>query len=198
MSLLKIQQYQYVNYYIYVYIDKYILNKYLHNDTYNDIIYIYKHIKSRVEAMKPLDHLALMQIERRLKSIRVALKDTKVRPGWINYMRQALGMTLQKLAERTKVSKSTIAQAERGEAKGKITIETLKKMAEAMECEFVYAFVPKKTIKITLKEKALEKAKRILLEADTHMTLENQRVEQDIKARVERLADTLIVKGDVW
>lgn len=148
--------------------------------------------------MKPLDNLALTQIERRLKSIRVALKDARVRPGWINYMRQALGMTLQKLAERAKVSKPTIAQAERSEAKGKVTIETLKKLAEAMECEFVYAFVPKKTIKITLKERALEKAKRILLEADTHMTLEDQRVEQDIKARIGRLADTLIENGDVW
>ena len=183
---------------MYVYIDIYLLNKYLHNNTFNDIMYLNKHIKCRVEAMKPLDHLALVQIERRLKSIRVALKDTKVRPGWINYMRQALGMTLQKLAERAKVSKSTIAQAERGEAKGKITIETLKKLAESMECEFVYAFVPKKTIKIILKEKAFEKAKRILLEADTHMTLENQRVEQDIKVRIERFADTLIEKGDVW
>lgn len=148
--------------------------------------------------MKPLDKLALTQIERRLKIIRVALKDSKVRPGWINYMRQALGMTIQKLAERANVSKTTAAQAERGEAKGKVTIDTLKKMAEAMDCEFVYAFVPNKTIKITLKERALEKAKRILLEADTHMTLEDQRVEQDIKDRIERLADTLIENGDVW
>jgi len=148
--------------------------------------------------MKPLDNLALTQIERRLKSIRVALKDARVRPGWINYMRQALGLTLQKLAERAKVSKATIAQAERGEAKEKVTVETLKKLAEAMECEFVYAFVPKKTIKIILKEKALEKARRILLEADTHMTLEDQRVEQDINARIARLADTLIKKGDIW
>ena len=148
--------------------------------------------------MKLLDDLALTQVERRLKTIRVAFKEAKVHPGWINYMRHALGMTLQKLAERTKVSKPTIAQAERGEAKGKVTVETLKKLAEAMECEFVYAFVPKKTIKIIVKEKALEKAKRILLEADTHMILEDQRVEQDIKTRIERLADTLIEKGDVW
>ena len=49
--------------------------------------------------------------------------------------------------------KAAIAQAERGEAKGKVTIETLKRMAEAMECEFVYAFVPKKNIQGHFKEK---------------------------------------------
>lgn len=148
--------------------------------------------------MKRLDSLALTQVERRLKPIRLAFKNAAVRPGWINYMRQTLGMTLQKLAERTKVSKAAVAQAERGEAKGKVTIDTLKKMAEAMECEFVYAFVPKKSIKEVLREKALAKAKRILLKADTHMTLEDQRVKQDLKMRIESLADILIEKGDVW
>lgn len=148
--------------------------------------------------MKQIDNLALSQVERRLKPIRLAFKSAKIRPGWINYMRLAFGMTLQKLAERCKVSKATVAQAERGEAMGKVTINTLKKMAEAMECEFVYAFVPKKNIKDILREKALEKAKRILLNADTHMTLEDQRVEQDLKTRIESLAETLIAKGDVW
>lgn len=148
--------------------------------------------------MKPLDPLALTQVERRLKSISVAFKDAKVRPGWIHYIRHALGMTLEKLAERAGVSAPTAAQAERGEAKGKITVDTLKKMAEAMGCEYVYAFVPRKNIKVTLKEMALQKARRILLEADTQMTLEDQRVEQDLKMRIERLAKTLIEKGDVW
>ena len=148
--------------------------------------------------MKPLNKLALTQVERRLKTIRTAFTETRVRPGWIKYMRQALGMTLQKLAERSQISKATVAQAERREAQGKITIETLKKMANAMECEFVYAFIPKNTIQSLLKEKAMEKAKRILLKADTHMTLEDQQVQQEMKARIESLANTLIEEGDVW
>jgi predicted DNA-binding mobile mystery protein A len=148
--------------------------------------------------MKPLDNLALAQIERRLKVIRTAFREAKVRPGWIKYMRQAIGMTQQNLAERVKVSKATVAQAESGEAKGKVTVDTLKKMAEGMECEFVYAFVPKGTISAIQKEEALKKAKRLLLKADTHMTLEDQRVERDLNNRIEDLANTLIKKGDVW
>ena len=65
-----------------------------------------------------------------------------------------------------------------------------------MDCEFVYAFVPKSSIKTTLKEQALKKAKRLLAEADTHMTLEDQRVEQDMKTRIERLADLVGALGN--
>lgn len=148
--------------------------------------------------MKPLDRLAISQANRRIKIIRQAFKGEKVRPGWIRYMRQTLNMTLKKLAERVGVSIATVAQAERGEEAGKVTIGTLKAMAQAMECEFVYAFISKVDIDEILKKKALEKAKQILSRADTHMTLENQRVEQNFQDRLERLANKLFDKGDVW
>lgn len=67
-----------------------------------------------------------------------------------------------------------------------------------MECEFVYAFVPKKSVKDILNKNALDKATRILLVADTHMELEDQQVTQDIKIRIKSLANKLIEKGDVW
>lgn len=148
--------------------------------------------------MGKINELALSQIERRLKPIRAVAKNTKVRQGWIHYIRHALGMTLKNLGDRASVSIGTIAQAERGEVSGKITISTLKKMAEAMECEFVYAFVPKKSVKDILNKNALDKATRILLVADTHMELEDQQVTQDIKIRIKSLANKLIEKGDVW
>lgn len=147
---------------------------------------------------KPFDTLALSLVEKRFNSIRKAAKDAKVKPGWIHYTRQAMGMTLKKLAERAGVSKATVAQAERSEQQSKATIATMKKMAEAMNCEFVYAFVPKANIKTVLREQALKKAKRILASADTHMTLEDQKVEEDMKDRIDRLADRLIERGDVW
>ena len=148
--------------------------------------------------MKPLDRLAISQVNRRLTSIRKAFKEARVHPGWIHYMRLSLGMTLKKLAERTGVSISTVAQAERGEAAGKVTIATLKEMAKAMECEFVYAFVSKVGIDEILRKEAIKKAKKILSTADTHMILEDQRVDQKFEDRVKRLADKLLERGDVW
>jgi predicted DNA-binding mobile mystery protein A len=146
----------------------------------------------------PNTSLMLTQVDRRLKKLRAAMKESRVKPGWIHYMRQALGMTLKTLAHRTGGSIATVAQAERGEAKGKITLETLKKMAKAMDCEFVYAFIPQSSVQEILKEQAQNKARLLLQQADTHMSLEDQRVEQDLKERIERLAQTFLNKGDIW
>ncbi len=144
------------------------------------------------------DPLALDQIERRIGAIRKTKEAMKVRPGWIHYMRKALGMKLEDLANCAGLSLSTVAQAERREAEGKVTLATLKQMAEAMECQFVYAFVPKTKIKSLLKGKALTKARAILTTADTHMTLEDQKVTESFERRVERLATKLLQKGDIW
>ncbi len=148
--------------------------------------------------MKPQDSLTIAQANRRLKAIRKIIPDTKVRPGWIRYIRNSLGMTLKQLAERTKLSLPSIAQAERSEAAGRISIATLKKMANAMECEFVYAFVSKTDLEEVMKHAAREKAKRTLASADVHMTLEDQRVEQSMQERIELLANKLLKKGDIW
>ena len=113
-------------------------------------------------------------------------------------MRRSLNMTLKQLADRAGLSLPTVAQAERGEAVGRATLNTLKKMAHAMECELVYAFVPKTDIDELMKKAARAKAKRTLTSADVHMTLEDQRVEQSFDERVERLANKLLTKGDVW
>ena len=148
--------------------------------------------------MKELDPIALAQVTRRLKSLRKAQPDAKVRSGWIRYMRQALGMTLKQLAERSKLSTPTIAQAERGEAAGRVTLHTLKTMAHAMECELIYAFVPKIAIDDLLEKAALDKATRMLKIADVHMSLEDQQVTHAFKERVQQLATKLLRKGDVW
>jgi predicted DNA-binding mobile mystery protein A len=148
--------------------------------------------------MTLLDPLALSQINRRLKSLRKSQKDANVRPGWIRYMRQSLGMTLKQLAGRAHLSTPTVAQAERGEAAGKVTLATLRKMAHAMECELVYAFVPKTDVDVLMKNAAQEKAKRTLTAADVHMALEDQRVTRSIEERIERLARKLVAEGDVW
>lgn len=148
--------------------------------------------------MKAYNELKMTQIQTRLDSLK-SLKDlAKVHPGWISYMRDALGMTLKNLAKILDVSIPTVAQSERREMEGKVSLETLRKMATAMECEFIYAFVPKKDLKTTLEKKAFEKASSILKSADTHMTLEDQKVEGDINKRIERLAKKLLEKGDVW
>lgn len=126
------------------------------------------------------------------------ISEMKVHPGWIKYMRSILGLTLKELGKRAGLSTPGVANAERRENEGKITLEKLEKIANAMECELVYAFIPKDNISDLLRKKAIEKARKSILKADIHMSLEDQKVNEELELRIERLAEKLIKKGKVW
>lgn len=150
--------------------------------------------------MKPLflNETTLAQMTRRFEGLRAMRDKTQVREGWINFMRTTLGLTLSDLGKLASLSTGSVAQAERREIEGQVSLSTLKKMAEAMECDLVYAFIPKKEIKTMIHDKAMEKARKTLSIADHHMKLENQNVIGDEEERVERLAKKFIEKGDIW
>lgn len=138
---------------------------------------------------------ALQRIEKRSKQNALPIRPEY---GWIHQMRGALGLTLSKLGALCDVSTPTMAQAERREIEGKLNVETLRRAAEAMNCEFVYAFVPKSDMAEFIEKKAYEKAKRILAKADQHMTLEDQKVDRDFEERVMRLKNKLVAESKVW
>ncbi len=96
------------------------------------------------------------------------------------------------------MTKATVQQIEKREVSGQVPLETMRRIAAAMECEVVYALVPKQELGDFLKKKAAAKATRIIREADVHMTLEDQRVSEDIKDRIDRIAEDLLAKGDIW
>lgn len=94
--------------------------------------------------------------------------------GWIRSIREALGMSGRQLAERMGVHAPRITEMEKAEATGQITVSTLKRAAEAMDCEFVYALVPKIGLDETLRHQA-SKAARAELDPVSHtMRLESQ------------------------
>ena len=144
------------------------------------------------------NEITLNQLEQRFHALRLAKDKFNVRDGWIKYMRMALGLTLNDLAKLVSLSRISVAQTESREIEGKVTLSTLKKMAEAMDCEFVYSFVPKKDFREIIYDHALVKATKILENADQHMRLEKQGVEGNKNERIERLARKLIQDGDIW
>lgn len=145
-----------------------------------------------------MDELAITQIDRRLEKLRKVLAESRVTPGWIYYIRQALNLTLENLSKITGLSKASIQQMEKREVHGRITIATLRKLAHSMECEFMYAFVPQKNIKSIISDKAYSKAEKLIKNADVHMTLEDQKVREKMELRIARLAKELITRGDIW
>jgi predicted DNA-binding mobile mystery protein A len=57
-------------------------------------------------------------------------------------VRQAIGMSAEQLARRVGVTRATIATLERSEARGRITLASLEKLARGLGCRVVYALVP--------------------------------------------------------
>lgn len=95
--------------------------------------------------------------------------------GWINTVRKALGMTAVQFAKRLGVTQPRIAKLESNEENLKLS--TMKKVAEALDCEFAYYFKPKTTFQDTVKNQAKRKAEEIIRGVNLNMALENQDIQ---------------------
>ena len=62
--------------------------------------------------------------------------------GWINSVRYALGMTGRQLALRLGVSPASASALEKREREGSVSLKTMERAAEAMDCTFFYGFRP--------------------------------------------------------
>jgi len=63
---------------------------------------------------------------------------------WIPILRRALGLSHRTLAEKLDISPSGVLQLEHREEAGNVTLNTLREYASAIDCELVYAIVPKR------------------------------------------------------
>jgi len=117
--------------------------------------------------------LARKQLERRLAPLRQTKLATPPR-GWIRAIRDALGMTGSQLAARMGVGPSRIPVIEKAEITGATTLKTLRDAAEALNCTFVYAFVPVKPLDDILRDRAKLKVAGDIARLDHTMRLENQ------------------------
>lgn len=95
--------------------------------------------------------------------------------SWINTVREAIGMTAVQLAKRLGVTQPRIAKMEINEENLKLS--TMKKVAQAMNCDFVYYFKPKTTFQDIVQIQAKKKAEEILLGINLNMALENQDIQ---------------------
>jgi predicted DNA-binding mobile mystery protein A len=140
--------------------------------------------------------LARKQLERRLAPLR---QMTLVPPpkGWIKAIRQSLGMTARQLAARMGVGPSRIPVIEQAEVTGATTLRTLRQAATAMNCTFVYAFVPIEPLDDILRKRAMQKAQKATSRLDHTMRLENQAALKSDPDDEEQHAADLIVFGSL-
>jgi len=116
------------------------------------------------------------------------------RGGWVRAIREALGMTQVQLAARLKVSRQSVQDLEAAEAKRRVTLDSLDRLAKAMGCRLVYAVVPESGSLDSLRERQAEALADALLKTTEHsMKLEAQGVAaRESKRQRKLLVDSLL------
>ena len=144
---------------------------------------------------------ARRQLDKRLSPLLKADAFTRPPRGWVKAIREALGMTTAQLAKRLGVSQPRVVGIEQAEAKGAITLDSLERAAHALDCQLVYALVPRKPLDALIEERATRLA-ATRLDATRHtMALEAQTVDaRDEDEQRKRLLRQLIEQAgsELW
>ena len=117
--------------------------------------------------------LQIRQLDATLEPWR-ALAGSRPARGWLRALRQALGMTTRQLAASVGVTQAAVMDAERAEARGDITLSTLRRYAEALDCELTYALVPRRPLRDIIEQRADRIAREEVARVRHTMELEEQ------------------------
>ena len=109
--------------------------------------------------------------------------------GWLKTIREFLGMTTTQLAKKIDVSQPRVINMEKNEQN--IKISTMERIADALNCDFVYALVPRENIDDIIYNQAKKKALKILNKVNKNMGLENQLAESEdiLEDLIKELSD---------
>lgn len=98
-------------------------------------------------------------------------------------------MSMRALAHRMSFKvPASVNDLERNELSGAITLETLRRAAEALDSELVYAIIPRKSLGEVIAARARDVARRRISPISKSMALEGQGL---TKAHIERQIDEL-------
>lgn len=120
-----------------------------------------------------IKHVRRSQLDRAFVEL-VGRLPTRPKKGWIAEIRSLLLMTTAQLARRIGVAQSVVSNFEKSERENAITLQSLEKIANALECDFHYFFVPKKGLEVELFERAEKIYNQNEKTLEHHMRLEGQ------------------------
>lgn len=141
-----------------------------------------------------ISNLKRMQLADALKSYPSSQNATPPRSGWVRAIREALGMTQAQLSARLNISRQSVQDLERAEVERRITLDSLDRLAQAMDCRVVYSLVPEHgSLDDVRTRRAQTLAKALLKQTDHTMKLEAQGLsENELERQRKTLADTLL------
>lgn len=144
---------------------------------------------------KKFANLQLHQMDFALNKLREARPPTRPGSGWVKAIRESLGMSASALARKLGVTPASITKLEKAEADEKITLASLRKLANALDCELQYTLVPRKSLEEILADRATLVARERLRPIAHSMILEDQSVEKSASEKQLQLLAKEILDG---
>jgi predicted DNA-binding mobile mystery protein A len=144
---------------------------------------------------KKFANLQLHQMDYVLTKLRNTPHPTRPNIGWVQAIRQSLGMSVSALARKLSVTPRNISKLEKAEADEKITLASLRKLASALDCELQYALVPRKSLEELLEDRAISIARDRLRPISHSMSLENQTIDKPTQEKQLQLLAKEILDG---
>lgn len=144
--------------------------------------------------------LARLRLDNRTQKLRQDQSATMVpRGGWLRATRQALGMSLEDLAGRLGIARSTVGRIEESEQRGTIQLKTLQRMAAELNCDLAYALVPRVPLEKAVEDQRLAVARQLNRKVRTHMSLEGQDTEdKNLDQWRDERAVALVSDRQLW
>ena len=150
--------------------------------------------------MNRLEELRIRQLDETLRELQPLRVGSAPEDGWVRTVREALGMTIRQLAARAGLSKTAVASIEKNEVSRSARLESIDRLAAAMECEVVYAVVPRTSLDQILKRRARYVAENLVTRVSDSMHLEMQGTPEAEQERlINELAENLRSElGRLW
>lgn len=148
-----------------------------------------------------LSRLRLEQLQATMSAFADMMKRPRPSRGWLKLIREALGRTERQQAQRLGISGPTLHKSEQSEADDRITLGQLRKLADGLDCELVYALVPRRPLTDMVEERARAIAIEEVGGVAHTMSLEDQRPGAErLRKQVDRRTEELL-RGrwsDLW
>jgi predicted DNA-binding mobile mystery protein A len=144
--------------------------------------------------MAQFNQSALAQLDSQLMPLRKAanqLAHARPRSGWVSALRHALGMSGAALARRMGMTRGAVYKLEANEVDESISVASLRRAAQALDADFVYAIIPRAPLRKMINERAREAARDQLTKVAATMGLEAQTL---TKQQIEDLAEIIAAK----
>ncbi|MFM2192216.1 MAG: hypothetical protein RLZZ118_1173 [Bacteroidota bacterium] len=137
--------------------------------------------------------LQIELLNTKLEKVSALSKISKPYKGWFFTIRQTLAISLEQIASKLGLSKQAVKSLEQREQLGTISLNKLASLADALDMQLVYFFVPKDaSLQAMIERKANTLATEIVMRTSQTMKLEDQendkkRIAKAIKEQTQQL-----------